>query len=165
MRVGTQLNRQQILDILPHRDPFFFLDSVESIQAGMQEHLQGNDAIVGRKITAWMKLTGQEGFFKGHFPGNPIMPGVLMVEAMAQAAALLAYLPELHGPKLEVLLVSTERARFRKPVLPGCRVKIEATLNSIRSKFFNFDCVCTVDGQKVAEATLTASFGPGSGRA
>jgi 3-hydroxyacyl-[acyl-carrier-protein] dehydratase len=104
MDVGTKLDREGVIKILPHRDPFLFVDKVDSINAGPNEHLSGNDAIIGRTVRAWVHLSGKEDFFRGHFPGRPIMPGVLLVEAMAQASAVLAYIPKIHGPKIDMLL-------------------------------------------------------------
>jgi len=113
------MDRDEIQRIIPHRDPFLLIDRVLSISPGKQ-------------IIAEKDVTGEEHFFTGHFPGFPIMPGVLVVEAMAQAGAVLL-LKEV-GDSEEGLVVFTgiERARFRRPIFPGDQVRIEVNVLAFR---------------------------------
>ena len=159
MKVGTQLDRKGVMEVLPHRDPFLFIDRVENILAGDHEGAEGNEAIIGRKIIAFSDIKPEADFFRGHFPGHPIVPGVLLLETMAQASAILAYDPEIHGRNLEVLFVSATDVRFRKPTLPGDVIRVESIASQIRRQFWHFDCRCFNGDQKVSEAHLVASFG------
>lgn len=161
MKVGSKFNQDQVKGILPHRDPFLFIDRVLDILPGPNEHLTGLEAVIGRTVIAERMVTGKEDFFKGHFPGNPVMPGVIQLEIMAQASALLTYDPDIHGKNLGVLLVAVNDSRFRKPVVPGQKLEVRASLKSVRRNFYQFEAQCLVDGQKVSEATFTASFTSG----
>lgn len=112
------LNKADIENIIPHRDPFLLIDSVK-------------DVVPGKSIKAIKNVRGDEYFFKGHFPGNPIMPGVLIVEAIAQAGAIVVLmLPENSG-KL-VLFAGIDKARFKKIVRPGDELIIEVEITDFR---------------------------------
>lgn len=138
------LDITRVMDMLPHRYPFLLVDKVIDIKKDI--------SAVGIK-----NVTINEPFFQGHFPAQPVMPGVLIVEAMAQTAGILV----VHslGKEAEgklVYFMSIEEAKFRKPVLPGDQIHIEATKIKGRSNVFKFACVARVDGTAVAEATITA---------
>ena len=139
------LDAMQILRILPHRYPFLLVDRILE--------LEENKRIVGVK-----NVTINEPFFQGHFPGQPVMPGVLLVEAMAQTGAVLT----LHSvPDRETKLVyftGIESARFRRPVVPGDQVRIEMTVLQIRSRACRMAGVATVEGAVAAEATIMAAM-------
>ena len=131
---------QQIRDILPHRYPFLLVDRIEELEP---------ERIVGIK-----NVTVNEPFFNGHFPEFPVMPGVLIVEAMAQTAGVLVLksIPE-RDSKL-VLLVSIDAARFRRPVVPGDQLRIEMTVLRRKGSVAKMAGRATVDGLLVAEAEV-----------
>jgi 3-hydroxyacyl-[acyl-carrier-protein] dehydratase len=134
------LDIQAIRDILPHRYPMLLVDSILELEP---------DRIVGIK-----NVTINEPFFSGHFPDFPVMPGVLVVEAMAQVAGVLVlkHIPDRHN-KL-VLLASVEEAKFRRPVLPGDQLRIEMKVTRRKASVAKMYGQATVNGVVVAEATL-----------
>lgn len=140
-------NIQKIMEILPHRYPFIMIDRIL-------------DVIPGEKITALKNVTINEPFFQGHFPGEPIMPGVLIIEAMGQAGAVLASesLDKNERGKL-IFFMGIDKVKFRKPVVPGDQLIFEIKFLRRRSKTFKMSGLATVDGQRVAEAELMATFG------
>ena len=143
----TVLDIQAIAALLPHRYPFLLIDRVVQ--------LTPNEAIVALK-----NVTVNEPFFQGHFPSVPIMPGVLIVEAMAQAGGVLVLdsLPkDKHGRP--VYFMGLDKVRFRKPVVPGDQIVFEVKLLKLRSKAAKLAGRATVDDNLVAEAELMASFG------
>jgi 3-hydroxyacyl-[acyl-carrier-protein] dehydratase len=105
-------------------------------------------------------VTINEPFFQGHFPGRPIMPGVLIIEAMAQAGGILAYLTgSVEQRNRLIYFMGIDKVRFRKPVVPGDQITLEAKILKFRSKAAKMSGIATVDDQMVAEAELMASFG------
>jgi 3-hydroxyacyl-[acyl-carrier-protein] dehydratase len=131
---------QGIRDILPHRYPFLLVDRIEELEP---------ERIVGIK-----NVTINEPFFTGHFPEFPVMPGVLVVEAMAQVAGVLV-LSQIEDRKNKlVLLASIEEAKFRKPVRPGDQLRIEMKVVKRKATIAKMSGVATVDGSVVAEATM-----------
>jgi 3-hydroxyacyl-[acyl-carrier-protein] dehydratase len=138
---------QGIMELLAHRYPFLLIDRVIEV-------------VPGDKISALKNVTNNEPFFQGHFPGRPIMPGVLIIEAMAQAGGILAYLTgsaEQHNRL--IYFMGMDKVRFRKPVVPGDQILFEAKIIKFRSKAAKMSGIATVDDQLVAEAELMASFG------
>jgi 3-hydroxyacyl-[acyl-carrier-protein] dehydratase len=135
-----ELNIQEIRELLPHRYPMLLVDRI----LDMSE----------TKIVGLKNVTVNEPFFMGHFPDFPVMPGVLIVEAMAQVAGVLVLrsLPD-RNEKL-VLLASVEEAKFRKPVVPGDQLKIEMTVERRKATVAKMRGVATVAGQVVAEAVV-----------
>jgi 3-hydroxyacyl-[acyl-carrier-protein] dehydratase len=136
---------ERVMELLPHRYPFLLIDKVESLD------------IEAKTIVAIKNVTINEPFFQGHFPQKPIMPGVLIVEAMAQAAGICALESDknLQAGNLFFFL-SIENAKFRLPVVPGDTLKIEAKLVKSRGPLSKFECFAYVEGKLVTEATLTA---------
>ena len=135
------LDVTEIQKILPHRYPFLFVDAIVEM-----ERLK---RVVGIK-----NVTINESFFQGHFPGQPIMPGVLIIESMAQTGGLLL-LQEVPDRENKLLyFVAVDGARFRRPVVPGDQLKVEMKVISWRGDFCKLDGRATVDGQLAAEATL-----------
>ncbi|MBF0249473.1 MAG: 3-hydroxyacyl-ACP dehydratase FabZ [Alphaproteobacteria bacterium] len=130
--------------MIPHRDPFLLIDEVRDIVHG--------ETCVGVKT-----VTGEEDFFRGHFPGHPIMPGVLIVEAMAQTAGVLVVAtlgPEAEG-KL-VYFMTVDDARFRKPVLPGSILELHVQLQRSKRNVYKFTGQAKVGDTVVSEATFSA---------
>jgi 3-hydroxyacyl-[acyl-carrier-protein] dehydratase len=135
------LDVNEIQKILPHRYPFLFVDAIVEL-----ERLK---RVVGIK-----NVTINESHFQGHFPGKPIMPGVLIIEAMAQTGGLLLLLEVPDRENKLLYFVAVDGARFRRPVLPGDQLKLEIKVVSWRGDFCKLDGRATVDGQLAAEATL-----------
>ncbi len=138
---------QKIMELLPHRYPFILVDRILEL-------------VPGEKIIALKNVTINEPFFQGHFPGDPIMPGVLIIEAMGQAGALLAansLPPEKQGTL--IYFMSMDNVKFRKPVVPGDQLIFEMQFLKQRAKAFKMSGVAFVDEERVAEAVLMATFG------
>ncbi len=137
----------EIMTYLPHRYPFLLVDRVESIE-------------LGKSVVAIKNVTINEPFFSGHFPKHPVMPGVLVLEALAQAAALLSFKTVGHVPDSDavVYFAGIDNARFKKPVVPGDQLKLHATiLRQIRG-IWKYATYAEVNGQRVAEAEMMATI-------
>ncbi|MEO6260800.1 MAG: 3-hydroxyacyl-ACP dehydratase FabZ [Thermoanaerobaculia bacterium] len=135
------LTIQEILKILPHRYPMLLVDRILELEAGKR--------VVGLK-----NVSANEQFFQGHFPGAPVMPGVLIVEAMAQCCAVL-FLHELEERDEKLFLFGgIDKARFRRPVVPGDQLRLECTVLQKRSNTVRMKGVATVEGAVVAEAEM-----------
>ncbi len=134
----------RIMEMIPHRYPFLMIDKMENVFAGS-------------RATGIKNVSVNEWFFQGHFPDHKVMPGVLIIEAMAQTAATLVVytLGEESEGKL-VYFMSIENARFRKPVHPGDRLQIDVEKQQSRGNVWKFNGKATVDGLLVAESTFTA---------
>jgi 3-hydroxyacyl-[acyl-carrier-protein] dehydratase len=140
----SALDIRAVLEALPHRYPMLLVDRVEAI-------------VPDHSIVAIKAVTINEGFFAGHFPGRPIMPGVLIVEALAQAAGVLAVESlGLRGSGKLVYFMAIEGAKFRSPVEPGCLLRLEAEFVQKRASVCKFAGRALVDGKLVAEAGFTA---------
>jgi 3-hydroxyacyl-[acyl-carrier-protein] dehydratase len=134
----------RIMHAIPHRYPFLMIDRVVSVVR--------NHSAIGIK-----NVSVNESFFQGHFPNHPVMPGVLIIESMAQTAAVLVV--ETLGPEAAgkvVYFMSIEGAKFRRPVVPGDQVRIHVTKERNRGNVWKFNAVARVDGVSVAEATYAA---------
>lgn len=139
------LTINEVMDFLPHRYPFLMIDRILEFEADKR--------IVGLK-----NVTINEPFFQGHFPGHPIMPGVLLLEAMAQTGGVMALMslsPEEVKKKV-LYFMSIDKAKFRKPVTPGDQVRFELELIRSRGAIKSFKATATVDGAVVAEAEMMA---------
>jgi len=140
----SQLDIRQVMAALPHRYPMLLVDRVERLEKDVS-------------ITAIKAVTINEDFFQGHFPGRPIMPGVLIVEALAQAAGVLAVESlGLAGSGKLVYFMAIDGAKFRTPVEPGCLLKLDVEFVQKRSTVCKFAGRASVDGKLAAEANFTA---------
>ena len=139
---------REIMNILPHAYPFLLVDRIVEME-------------LGKRIVGIKNVTYNEPFFPGHFPGRPIMPGVLIVEAMAQTAGLLAFksMPEEENQKKPVFFLGMDNVRFRKPVIPGDQLRLELEVTRQRQSIWGFKGKAWVDGKLVAEADLLAMMG------
>ena len=142
--IGDSLDIERVMQMIPHRYPFLMIDRVIDIVAGT--------SAVGIKT-----VSVNEPYFQGHFPQRPVMPGVLIIEAMAQSAALLVVytLGQESEGKL-VYFLSIDEARFRKPVVPGDTLYVHVNKRQRRGNVWKFDSEAKVDGRVVAEATIAA---------
>jgi 3-hydroxyacyl-[acyl-carrier-protein] dehydratase len=134
---------KEIQNYLPHRYPFLLVDRVLALEPG-------------ESITAIKNVTVNEPFFNGHFPGHPVMPGVLVVEAMAQAAGILGFKTMNKGPQDGSIyyLVGADNLRFKRPVVPGDQLRLEAKVLSERRGIWKFDVRASVDGETVSSAAI-----------
>ncbi len=140
---ALSLDIHAILDQLPHRYPFLLIDRVSSV-------------IAGESVRAIKNVTINEPFFTGHFPQRPVMPGVLIIEALAQATGILAFITAGRKPEDNMLyyFAGIDNARFKKPVEPGDQLILEATLVKQKRNLWKFKGTASVDGEIVASADL-----------
>lgn len=139
---------REIKKWLPHRYPFLLVDRVVSVDPGKHIH-------------AYKHVTGNEPFFEGHFPDFPVMPGVLQLEALAQAGALLVVASmeaDPDGGQKLPFLMSMDKVKFRRPVVPGDRLDLEAEIVLLKSRVGKIKCTASVDGKKAAEAIISAGI-------
>lgn len=137
-----------IMKILPHRYPFLLVDRIVEL-----EH--------GKRCVGIKNVSINEPFFPGHFPGHPVMPGVLIVEAMAQVAGIMAYLASDEETRKKVsYFMAIDSVKFRKPVVPGDQLRIEISTTLNRRGIWGVDGKAFVDGKLVTEASLKATFAP-----
>ena len=143
MSAGFSMDIQAVLAQLPHRYPFLLVDRVV-------------ECVPGKRIHAIKNVTVNEPFFPGHFPGRPTMPGVMILEALAQAAGILAFKTAGVVPdeKSRFYFVGIDGARFRKPVVPGDQLALKATFDRAMRGIWKFTTVAEVDGAEVASATM-----------
>jgi 3-hydroxyacyl-[acyl-carrier-protein] dehydratase len=140
----TQLDIQRIMEMIPHRYPFLMIDKVV-------------DVVSNERATGIKNISINEHYFQGHFPTRPVMPGVLIIEAMAQTAAVLVV--HTLGPSSEgklVYFMSVDNARFRRPVVPGDSLHVRVTKQRNRGNVWKFEGKAVVDGHLAAEAVFAA---------
>jgi len=133
----------ELMDYLPHRYPFLLVDRVLEV-------------VPGERVRGYKNVTINEEFFNGHFPGHPIMPGVLIIEAMAQLSGVLAFETKNRRPAdgFTYYLAGTDRARFKRPVVPGDQLVMESRIMAERRGMMKFDCKAFVDGELACSAEI-----------
>jgi len=143
---AAAIDIKEIMRLLPHRYPFLLVDRILEVEKD-------------KSITGLKNVTINEPFFQGHFPVEPVMPGVLILEGMAQIGGILAYhsIPEMVGDKL-IYFAGIDKARFRKPVVPGDQLLIEMKVLKQKGKIWKMAGKAKVNGDLVAEAELLAAF-------
>lgn len=138
------LDKNEIKEIIPHRDPFLLIDQIEELE-------------IGKRAVGYKHVTGEEDFFKGHFPGQPVMPGVLIVEALAQVGAVCVLaMPENKG-KI-AFFGGIKEAKFKRMVVPGDILRLETEMIKLRSRAGVGKCVATVDGEIACQAEIMFMF-------
>lgn len=132
-----------IKSYLPQRYPFLMVDRVIELE-------------LGKRIKAYKNVTTNEEFFQGHFPGKPIMPGVMIIEALAQAAGVLGFKSEEKKPEDGYLyyFVGADKIRLKRPVVPGDQLILEAEIVAVRRGIYKFECKASVDGELACSATI-----------
>ena len=141
---GTEIGIQRIMEMIPHRHPFLMIDKVV-------------DVVANQRATGIKNVSINENYFRGHFPARPVMPGVLIIEAMAQTAAVLVV--HTLGPEAEgklVYFMSVDNARFRRPVFPGDRLDVHVTKQRNRGNVWKFEGQAKVGDNVMAEAVFAA---------
>jgi len=141
------MNITEIMDVLPHRYPFLLVDRVVEL-------------VKGEKIVAFKNITGNEEVFNGHFPGAPIFPGVMIVEALAQASGILGFVTTdttADDGKL-YLFAGLDKVRFKAPVVPGDQLMLESEVVAVKRHIWRFQTRATVNGKLVCEATLLCAY-------
>ncbi|MCE2451969.1 MAG: 3-hydroxyacyl-ACP dehydratase FabZ [Nitrospinae bacterium] len=141
---------QRIQELIPHRDPFLFVDQVTNIDT------EENSVVAQKKISI------DEPFFRGHFPGNPIMPGVLIIEALAQTGLICLFELKLVEPDTEFFFTGIEQVKFRRPVVPGDLLELHAKFLKRRRALWKFEGRAFAGGQIAAEGVFTAYVNPRS---
>ena len=144
----AEVDLQRILKLLPHRYPFLMIDKVRELDPK-------------KRIIAIKNVSNNEPQFQGHFPGRPIMPGVLILEAFAQAAVVMMLATDADAPENQVYYyLGIDKARFKKPVLPGDQLELEVMFDRAMRGIGKFNCVARVAGEVVAEASILCTIQP-----
>jgi 3-hydroxyacyl-[acyl-carrier-protein] dehydratase len=141
------LDINDIMKVLPHRYPLLLVDKVEEL-------------VEFERVVAIKNVTMNEQFFQGHFPKRPVMPGVLILEAMAQACGILAFRSQGREELIDqiVLLVGVDNVRFKRPVVPGDQLRLEGVVDKIKRGIWIFKVSATVDGERAAEASIMCTL-------
>ncbi len=146
----AEVDLQRILRLLPHRYPFLMIDRVRELEPK-------------KRVIAIKNVSNNEPQFQGHFPGRPIMPGVLILEAFAQAAVVMMLAADETAPENQIYYyLGIDDARFKKPVVPGDQLELEVTFDRAMRGIGKFNCVARVAGEVVAEASILCTIQPAS---
>lgn len=154
--------KNEVLDFLPHRDPFLFVDSIENISLAdnieEKEKYDPKDAI-GSTVIGLYETKEEHPIFAGHFPGNPILPGVVQIEMMAQVSSfsLTRIYPNWRDYRMDVMLLAVNSSKFRKPIIPGMKLEIHTICEKVRGPFMTNNCHIKSNGEIVSEASVLAS--------
>lgn len=157
------MNKEQVMQFLPHREPFLFIDSVETVLYPGREVKQGEvistKETIGAEVLAHYRTKADHPIFAGHFPGNPVLPGVVQVEMMAQAAAfgLIRTVEDPANSSMEVALISVAEAKFRKPIGPEMDLVIKTKCIKCRGPFATYETQLFCGDTLMSEATVMAT--------
>ncbi|RLA63331.1 MAG: hypothetical protein DRQ88_05710 [Epsilonproteobacteria bacterium] len=154
------IDKEQVKAFLPHRDPFLFIDSVESI-SGPSDLVKDTKELEGVEVKTKYYIDKDHPVFKGHFPGNPILPGVIQVEMMAQTAGFTItklYSMPFKDIDLKMALLKVENAKFRRPITPDMELDIVSICRKFKKKIAVYDCQIFHQGNLMSEASVLASF-------
>lgn len=151
------VSMKEVFKVLPQRYPFLLIDKIIQVTAPKERTL------VGRQCEALKNVSINEPFFTGHFPDRPIMPGVMILEAMAQTAAIcfISFNKSPERKEIEVRVAAVTKVRFRRPVIPGDQLKLSAEILGHKRGFIKFECHAYVGKSLVAEALITGAFATG----
>lgn len=152
--LDVPISIESLKELLPHRFPFLLIDRVVAVDGGSEENREG------RTATAIKNVTVNEPHFTGHFPHRSVMPGVLIVEAMAQTCALTAYTPGRLGGNYDFFIASVKDAKFRRPVVPGDTMRINAKMIRDRGSILQFEAEAFVENELVANCEILAKMFP-----
>lgn len=160
------LDSERVKLFLPHRDPFLFVDSIDDIVIpGREEDIKNGvvlspKELVGGHVIGKYRTRADHSIFAGHFPGNPILPGVVQVEMMAQISSfiLLRAYPDAFNMNMEVALLGVDNSKFKKPVLPETDLTIKAVCTKVRGSFMAYDCECYSGDELVSQASILATL-------
>jgi 3-hydroxyacyl-[acyl-carrier-protein] dehydratase len=159
------MDKKKVMGFLPHRDPFLFIDGVREVI--LPESVKDKigpfkpQEIIGGKVICTFTVDDSVKVLEGHFPGFPILPGVVQIEMMAQAASFLAIHcleKPIEQSKLDVQLLGVETAKFRKPVIPPMELEIHATLTKVRGPIQMYDCEIFSNGELISQTSVMASL-------
>ena len=143
----AEMDALGIREALPHRYPFLMIDRITG-------------GVIGESIAAVKNVSNNEPYFQGHFPGRPVMPGVMIIEAMAQAGGVLSYLTLIDlEPKPLFFLAGVDNARFRQTVLPGDQLEVRVDVERVRRGIWFYRCEASVDGRLAVSANVTCAPG------
>ena len=158
-----RFDKSAVRSFLPHREPFLFIDTVESLvlPEGIEvKEVYEESELIGLLVEANFYADPELDLFKGHFPGNPVLPGVIQIEMMAQASAFssISRFKEFRNYTFDMALLTVNETKFRRPIKPGDHVKIFCKFTRARGVMKTHECWIDVDGKRCSEATLMASL-------
>jgi len=159
-------NKNQIMDFLPHRKPFLFLDSVDNIVfpsslSSYDQDIINTKIFIGSQVEGSFFVDPKLEILRGHFPGQPVLPGVVQVEIMAQMCPFIfhhAYKELMSQIKINIALLGIEKAKFKKPIYPGMNLKMVSSLLKVRGIFQSYECTIFCDEEKMSTAQIFASI-------